>query len=103
MLDRLEAAHFAPLVGRSHTLELADGTRLPVRVDAVTSRPQARMPQAPREPFVVTLTALAPTAFTDGLCALELPALGRVEGVWINRVAALGRDPAGAYFQIVFN
>lgn len=51
----------------------------------------------------MTLTALEPTTFTDGPCALDLPELGRVEGICVGRMAALGRDHAGAYFQINFN
>jgi hypothetical protein len=106
MLDRLEASHFAPLLEREQPLTLPDGSVLTVRVDGVRENSSARVPHAPadrRMPFTVTLTALEPTAFIDGLCAIDLPALGRVEGIWVNRMAALGRDHAGAYFQIVFN
>jgi hypothetical protein len=106
MLDRLEAAHFTPLLAQPQRLVLPDGSALPVRVDGVHENPRARMPHAAAErrtPFTVTLTALEPTAFVDGLCAIDLPGLGRVEGIWVNRMAALGRDHAGAYFQIVFN
>jgi hypothetical protein len=106
MLDRLEAAHFAPLIEQTRQLMLPDGSVLPVHVDDVRENPRARMPHAAsdqRMPFTVTLTALEPTAFIDGLCALDLPGFGRVEGIWVNRMAALGRDHDGAYFQIVFN
>jgi hypothetical protein len=106
MLDRLEASHFAPLLTQTQPLILPDGHALPVRVDGVHEHPRSRMPGAPvdrRTPFTVTLTALERTAFIDGLCAIELPALGRVEGIWVGRLAALGRDHAGAYFQMVFN
>jgi hypothetical protein len=106
MLDRLEASHFTPLLAQPQQLFLPDGSVLPVRVDGVRENPRSRMPHAAadrRMPFTVTLTALQPTAFLDGLCAIELPELGRVEGIWIGRLAALGRDHAGAYFQIVFN
>lgn len=106
MLDRLEASHFAPLLAQPQQLILPDGSALPVRVDGVHENPRSRMPQAGAEsrmPFTVTLTALEPTAFIDGPCAIDLPALGRLEGIWVNRMAALGRDHAGAYFQIIFN
>lgn len=106
MLDRLAASHFAPVLHQALKLALPDGGTLSTRVDAVQENPQARMPQAPvdqRNPFTVTLTALEPTAFLRGPCAMELPELGLVRGVWVERMAALGRDHGGAYFQIVFN
>jgi hypothetical protein len=106
MLDRLEAKHFTPLIDQPHQLTLSDGRTLAVRIDSVREQPMARMPDAPvdrRQPFSVTLTALEPTDFVDGLCALELPELGCVHDIWIGRMAALGRDHAGAYFQIAFN
>lgn len=106
MLDRLEATHFIPLVDQPHQLTLPDGQTLAVRIDSVREQPLARMPDAPahrRQPFSVTFTALEPTDFEDGLCTLELPGIGCVRDIWIGRMAALGRDHAGAYFQIVFN
>ena len=106
MLDRLEAAHFIPLVEQPRQLMLPDGSALAVRVDSVRENAAARVPCAAadrRMPFTVTLTALEPTAFIDGLCAIDLPGLGQVEGIWVGRMAALGRDHTGAYFQIVFN
>lgn len=106
MLDRLDAKHFIPLVGQPHQLTLPDGHTLAVRIDSVREQPLARMPDAPadrRQPFSMTLTALEPTDFVDGPCAMDLPELGCVRDIWIGRMAALGRDHAGAYFQIVFN
>lgn len=103
MLDRLAAAHFTPLLAQPQRLTLPDGSTLPVRVDSVSEHPRSRMPDAQRTPFTVTLTALEPTTFTDGLCAIDLPELGRVKGIAVGRLAALGRDQAGAYFQINFN
>jgi hypothetical protein len=106
MLDRLEATHFIQLVDQPHQLTLPDGRTLAVRIDNVREQPLARMPDAPKNrrlPFSVTLTALEPTNFVDGLCALELPGLGWVRDIWVGRMAALGRDHTGAYFQIVFN
>jgi hypothetical protein len=106
MLDRIEAKHFVALGDQPQRLILPGGQPLLVRIDAVSEQPNARMPHAPagqRMPFVVTLTALEPTTFIDGACALELPGLGNVQDIWVGRMASLGRDPAGAYFQIVFN
>ena len=106
MLDRLASRHFAPLIGQTHPLILADGHALPIRVDSVSDQPKAQPPDAPadsRMPFTVTLTALEPTAFICGPCTLDLPEVGRVEGIWVDRMASLGRDPTGHYFQILFN
>lgn len=106
MLDRLDASHFVPLLEQPQQLILPDGGTLAVRVDSVRENAAARVPHAAidrRVPFTVTLTALEPTAFIDGMCAIDLPGLGQVQGIWVGRMAALGRDHAGAYFQIVFN
>lgn len=106
MLDRLKASHFTPLLTQPQSLVLPDGSVLPVQVDSVREHPRSRMPQADadsRIPFTVTLTALEPTEFIDGPCTLDLPDIGRVEGIHVGRLAALGRDPTGAYFQIIFN
>jgi hypothetical protein len=106
MLDTVEAAHFTPLTGKVCNLHMADGAILPVLVDCVTSKPQSRNPYAPeaqRMPFSVSLSAQQATDFVEGECTIELTTLGRLESVYISRVAPLGRDPSGAYFQIVFN
>jgi hypothetical protein len=106
MLDRVDASHFSPLVGQTCEPKTATGEVLVLRVDTVKTKPLSRMPDAPEEqrvPFSVTLTALHPTAFVDGLCTLDLDNCGRLEGLRISRVAALGRDESQAYFQIIFN
>lgn len=106
MLDRLAASHFAPLLHQTLRLQFPDGSTLSTRVDSVQACPQARMPQAPadrRMPFTVTLTALEPTGFAGGPCTMELPEWGPVHGIWVERLAAMGRDHDVAYFQIVFN
>jgi len=106
MLELLDASHFSALAGKACDLRLQDGSVLPVRVDSVSTKPQARNPYAPetqRMPFAVTLTAIGPTEFAEGPCAIDLEHFGRVEGVYVSRVAALGRDPNGAYYQIIFN
>lgn len=105
MLDRIHADHFRPLQGTLSTLFLPDGTQLPVQVLAVTEYPRARRHDAGAEermPFTVDLTALEPTRLLDGPCGVELPELGRVEGIWISRVAVPGTPPEIASFQIVF-
>lgn len=106
MLDLVDASHFTPLIGKVCDLELADRSILPIRIDSVTSKPLTRNPYAPesqRLPFLVTLTATRPTNFIEGPCSIELNNFDRLNGVYVTRVAALGRDPNGAYYQIIFN
>jgi hypothetical protein len=106
MLEQLDASHFSALTGKVCDLHLQDGSILQVMVDSVSTKPQARNPYAPttqRMPFSVTLTAVGPTAFAEGPCAIDLETFGRADGIYVSRVAALGRDPNGAYYQIIFN
>ncbi len=106
MLDRIEASHFSPLTGQVFQLNTPDGGKLALMIDNVKTEPRARMPDAPeaqRMPFSVSLTAQQATTFIDGLCSMELPALGLVKDIFVSRMAPLGRDPSGAYFQIIFN
>lgn len=87
-------------------MRLPDGGTLPMLIDNVTVKAQHRNPYAPEQqrlPFIVTLTAQQATSFIEGPCTIELEKRGRLEDVYVIRVAALGRDPAGAYFQIVFS
>ena len=56
-----------------------------------------------RMPFSVELSSLQPTEFVDGLCAFELPELGRVDDIFVSRVPPMGRNPKLAYFHITFN
>lgn len=102
MLELLEASHFAQLQGCLHAFEIPGGSTLELRVDSVTLKPKSRISEQGRMPFTVTLTS-APTQFIEGLCAVELPSIGRVENIMVSRQAALGRDPQQAYFQILFN
>lgn len=103
MLQQLSNEHFQALVDQPCPLYLPDGSLLPVQIQAIQLRPHARLPNCPREPFNVMLRSLEPTAFVDGLCALELPQVGRVEAIFVSREPPLGRDPALGYFNIVFN
>lgn len=106
MLDRVDASHFSPFTGQTCQLETPDGEKLVLMIDNVQINPQSRMPDVPdtqRMPFSVSLTAQQATTFTDGLCSIELTALGRLENIFVSRVAPLGRDSSHAYFQIIFN
>lgn len=103
MLQQVCNEHFLALVNQPCPLYLPDGSPLPVQVEAVVSRPQSRLPENTRIPFNVQLRSLQPTDFVDGLCALELPQLGRVEAIFVSREPALGRDPDQGYFNIIFN
>ncbi len=103
MLERLEASHFESLQGHAHVFEIPNGAALELRVDSVTRKPKSSIPGSAREPFTVNLTSTMPTHFIEGLCATELPGVGRVENIMVSRQAALGRPPQLAYFQILFN
>lgn len=104
MLDLLEASHFIPLTRKSCTLHLGDGRALQMIVDEVVSKPQSRNPYTTgRIPFSVYLTAVDASDFLEGPCALDLENFERLEGIHVSRVAPLGRDPAKAYYQIIFN
>lgn len=106
MLDLIDADHFRQLQGQVCRFDIHDGETLHLRVDSVSLKPQARMPEADEErrmPFAVGLTAVQPTSFVHGLCSLELPQLGRVANMMVAREAALGRDPGQSYFQILFS
>jgi hypothetical protein len=106
MLHAIAAAHFTALEGQVREFETVDGHRIVLRVDGVKLKPATGFPgedAGHRTPFTVNLTAVEPTAFVHGLCAVELPELGRVENMMVSRQAALARDPQLAYFQILFN
>jgi hypothetical protein len=106
MLEQVDASHFNPFIGKTCDLQLADGSILPVLIDCVTSKPLSRNPyaaEAQRLPFSVTLTATRATDFIEGSCSIELANFGRLDGVYVSRVAPLGRNPNGAYYEIVFN
>ncbi|WP_191489297.1 DUF6916 family protein [Pseudomonas sp. FEN] len=103
MLQQVSSEHFQLLMKQHCPLHLPDGSQLPIEIEAVELRPQSRLPGNTRTPFNVALRSLEPTAFVDGLCALELPQLGRVDTVFVSREPPLGRDPTLGYFNIVFN
>lgn len=103
MLRSIESQHFQALLKHTTQLHLPDGQVLEVRVESVSENPRGRIPENPRMPFSVALTSLAPSDFVHGLCAIELADHGRLEGVFVSRVPALGRNPELAYLDVVFN
>ena len=103
MLQQVSSEHFQLLMKQHCPLHLPDGSLLPIEIETITLRPQSRLPESSRMPFNVVLRSLEPTEFVDGLCALELPQLGRVDAVFVSREPPLGRDPALGYFNIAFN
>ncbi|MHC8347109.1 DUF6916 family protein [Pseudomonas sp. RT6P73] len=103
MLHQVQSQHFQALLGKTRVLRLPDGSELPIHIDTLEETPRSRMPNSERVPFSVEFNSLEPTAFVDGLCALELPELGPVEDIFVSRVPAMGRDPGVGYFYIAFN
>lgn len=103
MLEQVTGEHFRSLLEKPWTLYLSDGSHLPISIDAVEDAPRARITESARMPFGVSLSTSQATDFVDGLCAIELPELGRVEGVFVSRTPVLGRDASRAYFYITFN
>ncbi|EJM58755.1 hypothetical protein PMI30_06060 [Pseudomonas sp. GM50] len=103
MLEQIQSQHFQALLGKTGTLRLPDGRELPIHIDTLREAPRSQMPNSERMPFSVELNSLQPTDFVDGLCALELPELGRVEDIFVSRVPTMGRDPQLGYFYIAFN
>lgn len=103
MLQKVHSHHFQALLGQTRSLTLPDGHSLEVRIEHLEETPKAKMPNTERMPFNVQLNSLEDTAFVDGLCDLDIPELGRLEGVFVSRVPAAGRDPTRGYFCITFN
>ncbi|WP_210642300.1 MULTISPECIES: hypothetical protein [unclassified Pseudomonas] len=103
MLEQVHSRHFQPLLGQTSSLTLPDGSSLPVRIESLEETPRSKMPNTERIPFSVEFNSLESTDFVDGLCALQVPELGRLEGVFVSRIPPMGRDPALGYFYIAFN
>ncbi|MBC3386481.1 hypothetical protein [Pseudomonas sp. SWRI179] len=103
MLQQVHSRHFQPLLGRTGSLTLPDGSCLPVHFETLEESPRAKMPNTARMPFSVEFNSLEGTEFVDGLCALEVPELGKIEGVFVSRIPPMGRDPTLGYFYIAFN
>lgn len=103
MLQAVQIQHVQPLLGQQRTLHLPDGTALPIRIEHLDEVPAAKTRYSERMPFCLEFNSLVPTEFVDGLCALELPELGLVEGIFVSRVPTMGRDSQLGYFCISFN
>ncbi|MBX8491846.1 hypothetical protein K5D51_20720 [Pseudomonas cichorii] len=103
MLQDITVEHFRPLLGSTCSLRLDDGSQLPIAISSIDEKPLARLSDNQRLPFSVSLNSLEPSTFIDGLCALELPELGKLEDVFVSRVPPLGRDENLAYYCISFN
>lgn len=103
MLDQITGDHFRQLLGTSKPLYLSDGSEIPVVIVSVVDKPNARMSATGRMPFGVELSSPAQTTFIDGPCAIELPELGRIEGIVVSRTPELGRDANHTYFDITVN
>lgn len=103
MLEHVTGEHFRSLLEKTCTLYLSDGSPLPIVIDAVEDAPRSRLSENARMPFGVSLSTSQATDFVDGLCAIELPELGRMEGIFVSRSPVLGRDASRAYFYITFN
>ncbi|AHF69943.1 MULTISPECIES: DUF6916 family protein [Pseudomonas] len=103
MLQDITVEHFRTLLGSTCSLQLDDGSQLPIAISSIDEKPLARLSDNQRLPFSISLNSLEPSAFVDGLCALELPELGRLEEIFVSRVPPMGRDANLAYYCISFN
>lgn len=103
MLQDITVEHFRTLLGSTCSLRLSDGSQLPIAISSIDEKPLARLSGNQRLPFCVGLDSLEPSNFVDGLCALELPELGKLKDVFVSRVPPLGRDENLAYYCISFN
>lgn len=103
MLQDITVEHFRALLGSTCSLQLDDGSQLPIAISSINEKPLARVSDSQRLPFSVGVNSLEPSAFVDGLCALELPELGTLESMFVSRVPPMGRDENLAYYCISFN
>ncbi|WP_285419491.1 hypothetical protein [Pseudomonas sp. efr-133-TYG-5] len=103
MLQAVQSQHFQALPGQDGTLYLPDGSALSIHIEHFEEVPSAKMRHSERMPFSLEFSSRVPTDFVDGLCALHLPELGRVEDIFVSRMPAMGRDPRLGYFCISFN
>lgn len=103
MLNQIVSDDFEVLVDAPCALYLPDGQPLPVVIEKVTLRPKSQLPGSARIPFNVALRSLQNTAFVEGACAIDFASQGRLDGIYVSREPATGRDEQFGYFNIVFN
>lgn len=104
MIETLTSAPFAARIGKTLTVEAAEG-ELAVEVFGVKENPLSAGPNSKRTPFSVTLRGPDSPCLADG--CFNLRAEGddgwRLEGVYINRIVpSAGSDGTGAFYQAVF-
>ncbi|WP_057437453.1 DUF6916 family protein [Pseudomonas syringae group genomosp. 3] len=103
MLQEVTVEYFRNMLGSTCLLQLSDGGEVAVQVSSVAEKLQSRAAKDMRLPFNVSLESLEPSAFIDGPCSVELPALGLLRDVFVSRVPPMGRDENLAYYCISFN
>lgn len=105
MLDAVRAEHFNALIGQACRVEPVGGEAITLMVERVRLNPESRLPgtEDRREPFSVLFVATSQTGWVEGLCAFELPGVGRLENVYIARTVAQSADLTKAYYQLMFN
>ena len=106
MLDAVRAEYFSALIGQACRVEPESGQAFMLTVERVRMHPGARLPGDPaekREPFSVLLAAAGETGWVEGVCAIELPDVGRLDKLQIARTVPQSADTSKAYYQIMFN
>lgn len=105
MLDAVCAEQFSALIGEACRIEPEGGTAFLATVERVRLHPGARLPGGAekREPFSVLMVASGDAGLVDGVCSLELPAVGRLTSVQVSRTVPQSADLSQAYYQIMFN
>ncbi|MBS1188762.1 MAG: hypothetical protein H6R10_554 [Rhodocyclaceae bacterium] len=104
MLDTLTSAPFAARMGKSLTVEAAEG-ELVLKVLSVKENPLAAGPNAKRTPFSVTLQGPDSPCLSDGCFNLRVDGEDgwRLEGVYVNRIIPpANSDGKGAFYQAIF-
>jgi len=104
-LDTLTSAPFKAFVGKTLTVEGAEGG-LEVEVFSVNDNPLSAGPNSKRTPFCAILRGPMSPVLGDG--CFNLRADGeegwRIEGVYINRIVPSAQsDGTGAFYQAIFS
>jgi hypothetical protein len=103
-LDALTCAPFAARVGKTLTVEAAEG-ELVLEVFGVKENPLSAGPNAQRTPFCVTLRGPDSPCLVDGCFNLRADGEDgwRLAGIYINRIIPSAQsDGTGAFYQVVF-